>query len=71
MVGLCRGGGNELAGDLAAGANEAYNIGVEGQLALEIHLLLEQLQRPVCQPCTTTQRCCRDIRRRHLIENRA
>lgn len=43
----------EVARDLAAGANEAHNVGVEGQLALQVHLLLEQLQRSAAQPCHT------------------
>ena len=43
----------EVAGDLAAGANEPHNVGVEGQLALQVHLLLEQLKCPAGQPCIT------------------
>ena len=42
---------NELARNLAAGSNEAHNVGMEGQLALQVHLLLEQLQSLRVQPC--------------------
>lgn len=41
---------HEVAGDLAAGPNEANNVGVEGQLPLQVHLLLEQLQGLCIQP---------------------
>lgn len=41
---LSRGVQHEVARNLAAGSDEAHNVGVEGQLALQIHLLLEQLQ---------------------------
>lgn len=40
-----------MAGDLTAGADEAHNVGVEGQLALEVHFLLKQLQGLRVQPC--------------------
>ena len=42
-----------MAGDLATGPDEAHNVGVEGQLALQVYLLLEQLQGLRVQPCTT------------------
>lgn len=42
---------NELARNLAASSNEAHNIGMERQLALQVHLLLEQLQSSRVQPC--------------------
>lgn len=48
-----RGVEHEVAGDLAAGTNEAHNVGVKGQLALQVNLLPEQLQGLHVQPCTT------------------
>ena len=50
-----RGVEHEVARNLAAGTNEAHNVGVEGQLALQVHLLLEQLQSLCVQPCIATQ----------------
>ena len=52
---------NELAGDLAAGPNEAHDVGMERQLALQVHLLLEQLQRSCVQPCMTSQLCSQSL----------
>ncbi len=42
---------NELARNLAAGSDEAHNVWMERQLALQVHLLLEQLQSSRVQPC--------------------
>ena len=42
---------NELARNLAAGSDEAHNVWMERQLALQVHLLLEQLQSSCVQPC--------------------
>ena len=55
MVGGCGWVRDELAGDLAAGSNEAHNVWVEGQLPLQVHLLLEQLQGACVQPCKQTR----------------
>lgn len=41
---------HEVAGNLTAGPNEAHNVGVKGQLALQVNLLLEQLQGLRVQP---------------------
>jgi hypothetical protein len=51
MLLLLCGLSNELARNLAAGSNEAHNVGMERQLALQIHLILEQLQSSRVQPC--------------------
>ncbi len=51
MLLLLRGLSNELARNLAAGSNEAHNVGMERQLALQVHLILEQLQSSRVQPC--------------------
>ena len=50
MALVSRGVEHEVAGNLAAGSNEAHDVGVEGQLALQVHLLLEQLQGLRVQP---------------------
>lgn len=50
---LGRGVQHEVARNLAAGTNEAHNVGVEGQLALQVYLLLEQLQGLRVQPYMT------------------
>ena len=46
---------NEVARDLTASSNEAHNVWVEGQLPLQVHLLFEQVQRLVVQPCSHRQ----------------
>lgn len=51
---MSRGVEHEVAGDLAAGADEAHNVGMEGQLALQVHFLFEQLQGLRVQPCKRT-----------------
>ena len=55
---LGRGVCNEVARDLTACSNEAYNVGVERQLPLQVHLLLEEVQRLVVQPCNHSHGPC-------------
>ena len=50
MALVIKGVEHEVAGNLAACSNEAHNVGVEGQLALQVYLLLEQLQGLPVQP---------------------
>lgn len=42
---------DKLTGYLAASPDEAHNVGVQGELALKVHFIFEQVQRPRVQSC--------------------